>query len=251
MNSKKMTFSNGLDCYYISSQQETELIFSEIFTDQQYLKHGIVVSEGDCIFDVGANIGLFTLFLNQSFNSLKIYSFEPIPSIFEVLEKNMQLHSIKNVFLFNYGISSENQTEVGFTFYPNMAGNSTIKPLEKIEQRNVMESLLSQEEVEYFFQCQQVRGELKTLSSIISELEIETINLLKIDVEGAEYEVLQGIEEKDWEKIKQIIIEVHDIEGRAEKINKMLITHGFDIIIEKNSLLPDELNNLNLYATRK
>lgn len=246
-----MTFSNGLDCYYISSQQETELIFSEIFTDQQYFKHGIVVNEGDCIFDVGANIGLFPLFLNQSFNSLKIYSFEPIPSIFEVLEKNMELHSIKNVFLFNYGISSENQAEVVFTFYPNMAGNSTTKPLEKLQQRNVMESFLTQEEVEYCFHNQQVQGELRTLSSVISELEIDTINLLKIDVEGAEYEVLQGIEEKDWGKIKQIIAEVHDVEGRVDKIKKMLINYGFETITEKNNLLPDELNNLNLYAIRK
>lgn len=251
MTPKKMTFSNGLDCYYISSQEETEFIFSEIFTDQQYFKHGIVVNEGDCIFDVGANIGLFPLFLNQSFNSIKIYSFEPIPSIFEVLEKNMQLHSIKNVFLFNYGISSENKAEVGFTFYSNMAGNSTIKPLEKLQQRNVMESFLTQEKVEYYFQNQQVQGELRTLSSVISELEIDTINLLKIDVEGAEYEVLQGIEEKDWGKIKQIIAEVHDVEGRLDKIKNMLITHGFEIITEKNNLLPDEFNNLNLYAICK
>ena len=172
-------------------------------------------------------------------------------SIFEVLQKNINLHSVDNIFLFNYGISSENKTQVPFTFYPNMAGNSTTKPIEKLEQRNIMESFLTQEEVEYCFQNQQVRGELRTLSSVINELEIDTINLLKIDVEGAEYEVLEGIEEKDWGKIKQIIAEVHDLEGRIEKIKKILTTHGFQIIIEKNNLLPDDFNNLNLYAIRQ
>ena len=54
---------------------------------------------------------------------------------------------MKNVILFNYGISYENRAEVIFTFYPNMAGNSTAKPLEKLEQRDVMKSLLTQEQV--------------------------------------------------------------------------------------------------------
>lgn len=251
MTIKKMTFSNNLECYYISSQKETEFIFSEIFTEQQYLKHGIIVNEGDCIFDVGANIGLFPIFLNQLFHSLKIYCFEPIKPIFEVLSENIHLHSMENVILFNYGISSENHPEVIFTFYPNMAGNSTAKPLEKLEQRDMMKSLLSQEQVDYYFQNQEIRGELRTLSSVINELEIKTIDLLKIDVEGLEYEVLQGIEEKDWRKIKQIVTEVHNTEGRLEKIKRMLIANGFDIIIEKNNLLSEQVNNLNLYAIRR
>ncbi|RUT04420.1 hypothetical protein DSM106972_046480 [Dulcicalothrix desertica PCC 7102] len=60
----KMTLPNNLECYYLG-KEETEYIFSEIFTEQQYLRHGICINEGDCIFDVGANIGLFTLFLKN------------------------------------------------------------------------------------------------------------------------------------------------------------------------------------------
>jgi hypothetical protein len=77
---------------------------------------------------------------------------------------------MKNVILFNYGISYENRAEVIFTFYPNMAGNSTAKPLEKLEQRDVMKSLLTQEQVDYYYQNQEVRGELRTLCSVINEL---------------------------------------------------------------------------------
>ncbi|MDJ0900795.1 MAG: FkbM family methyltransferase [Xenococcus sp. MO_188.B8] len=250
MNRKKMIFPNGLECYYLSSKEETEFIFSEIFTEQQYLSNSIVINEGDCIFDVGANIGLFSLFVNRLQKNVKIYAFEPIEPIFEVLQENVHLHSLHNIFLFNYGLSSENNSEKLFTFYPNMAGNSTTKPLEKLEQQDAMNAVLSKEQVEDFFQSTQVKGELRTLSSVINELDIKSIDLLKIDVEGEEYEVLKGIEEKDWGKIKQIFAEVHDREGRLEQTQTLLTTHGFDITIEKNNLLPPTFNNLNLYAVR-
>ncbi|MDJ0743768.1 MAG: FkbM family methyltransferase [Xenococcaceae cyanobacterium MO_167.B27] len=231
-------------------RKKQNLSLSEIFTEQQYISNGIVINEGDCIFDVGANIGLFSLFVSRLQKNLKIYAFEPIESIFEVLQENVHLHSLHNIFLFNYGLSSENNPEKLFTFYPNMAGNSTTKPLEKLEQRDAMNAVLSQEKVEYFFQSDQVKGELRTLSSVINELDIKSIDLLKIDVEGEEYEVLKGIEEKDWSKIKQVFAEVHDREGRLEQIQTLLTNHGFDITIEKNNLLPPTTNNLNLYAVR-
>ncbi len=249
MSRQKMIFPNGLECYYLSSKEETELIFSEIFTEQQYISNGIVINEGDYIFDVGANIGLFSLFVSRLQKNVKIYAFEPIEPIFEVLQENIHLHSLHNIFLFNYGLSSENNSEKLFTFYPNMAGNSTTKPLEKLEQQKAMNAVLSQEQVKYFFQNSQVNGELRTLSSVIDELNIKTIDLLKIDVEGEEYEVLKGIEENDWGKIKQVFAEVHDREGRLEQMQTLLTTHGFDVTIEKNNLLPT-LNNLNLYAIR-
>ena len=257
MSLKTIAFPNNLECYYISSKEETQFIFKEIFVEQQYLQNGIVVKEGDCIFDVGANIGLFSIFLSQFAKSLKIYSFEPIKPIFEVLQENMRLHSQDNVSLFNYGLSSENNPEVVFTFYPNMATSSTVKPEEKTMNSEQQEALKSwfkvnQEQWEYFTKSSQIVGELKTLSSVINKLEIEQIDLLKIDVEGSEYEVLQGIEEKDWSKIKQIVMEVHDREGRVEQINKMLKIYGFNIKAENNNLIHTAYGKYYMiYAIRK
>lgn len=249
MSRQKMTFPNGFECYYLSSKEETEFIFSEIFTEKEYLKHGIVINEGDCIFDVGANIGLFSLFMGRLQENLKIYAFEPIKPIFEVLQDNIILHSLPNVCLFNYGLSSEENHEKQFTFYPNMAGNSTTQPVEKLEQREVMNAFVEKEQVEYFFQSIQVSGKIKTLSSVIKELGIESIDLLKIDVEGEEHEVLKGIEANDWDKIKQIVVEVYDKEGRLERIQKLLATYGFNITIEKINPLPT-LDLFYLYAVR-
>lgn len=249
MNMKKINLPNNLECYYLS-KKETEFIFSEVFTEQQYIRNGITINEGDCIFDVGANIGLFSLFVSRLKKQVKIYAFEPIKQIFEVLQENTRLHSIANISLFNYGLSSENNSKKLFTFYPNMAGNSTTRPLDKLEQRDVMNATLNKDMVEYLFQSEEVSGEVKTLSSVINELDIRSIDLLKIDVEGEEYNVLLGINQNQWSKIKQIVVEVHDIDGRLDRIQKLLTTYGFDITVEKNNLLPATLKNFNLYAIR-
>lgn len=250
MSMKKLILPNNLECYYLG-KEETEYIYSELFNEQQYIKHGIKLNEGDCIFDVGANIGLFCLFLKSLQKQVKIYAFEPIKPIFDVLQANVQLHSIENISLFQYGFSSVNKSEVLFTFYPNMAGNSTRKPVEKVEQREVMNARLNKEMVDYLFQNQQVKGEVRTLSSVINELNIKCIDLLKIDVEGEEYEVLQGINHMDWRKIKQIVVEVHDREGRLDIIQKIFTANGFDVTSEKNNLVPATLKTFNVYAVRR
>ncbi|MBD2533812.1 FkbM family methyltransferase [Nostoc flagelliforme FACHB-838] len=246
---QKLNLPNNLEIYCLG-KEETEYIYQEIFIEQQYLQHGITINDGDCIVDVGANIGLFSIFLSQLHKSLKILAFEPVQPIFEVLQANVNLHSLDNISLQNYGLGSENISETVFTFYPNMAGNSTTRPLEKLAQREVMDQALNQDMVEYLFQSQEVKGEIKTLSSVINSLAIESIDLLKIDVEGEEYEVLRGINQDDWTKIKQIVLEVHDVEDRISQIKTLLESQNFQIIVEHNNLIPPTLKIFNLYAVR-
>ncbi|MDZ8050290.1 MAG: FkbM family methyltransferase [Aulosira sp. ZfuVER01] len=256
MSRKKIAFPNDFEFYYISSKEETEYIYSEIFTEQQYLQNGIVINEGDYIFDVGANIGLFSLFVNRIQNKVKIYAFEPIEQTFLTLEENTRLHNLDNIQLFNYGISSEDNPEKIFIFYPNMAGNSTTKPGDIIADADDVKEEIDSEHIEdlftsFFEEEQQVKCQVRTLSSVMNELGINSIDLLKIDVEGAEYEVLQGIADKDWPKIKQIVGEVHNKKGRVEKIQQLLISHGFNIKLEKREQLPSTyVDTYNLYAVR-
>ena len=247
---EKIKLPNGLECYSLS-QRETEYIYSEVFSEQQYVQNNIVVHEGDCIFDVGANIGLFVLFINQLQKNLKVFAFEPIEPVFAVLTDNIHLHNLTDVSLFNYGLSSENDPERVFMFYPNMPGNSTDKPQDKMAQRDLMINAIGQEQTDYFFQSTQIVGEVRTLSRVIKDLSIDSIDLLKIDVEGEELAVIQGIESNDWTKIKQIVAEVHDIDNRLEQFQFILQNYGFEVKTEKNPLLPAGSDNFNVYAARR
>jgi len=71
---------------------------------------------------------------------------------------------------------------------------------------------------------------MRTVSQMLREHDLHRIDLLKIDVERAELEVLQGIEEADWGKIRQIVVEVHDIGGRLEAIRTLLQERGLSAL---------------------
>ena len=98
---------NELEVVY-HNRSETDLIYQEIFEDQTYLKHGLMLPEGACVFDVGANIGLFTLFVHQHCRDARVFAFEPSPPIFDKLATNIALYDL-DVELFNPGLLDDTQ----------------------------------------------------------------------------------------------------------------------------------------------
>ena len=85
----EMTLKNGQVINYLD-KATAEYVYQEIFEDEVYLKHFINIQEGDVIFDIGANIGLFSLYVAQKISDFHIYAFEPVPPIYDVLKKNLQ-----------------------------------------------------------------------------------------------------------------------------------------------------------------
>jgi FkbM family methyltransferase len=249
----------------IAYQSRVELahFYEDIFEKQVYLQHGITLNEGDCVFDVGANIGLFTLFVSQNYRDVALYSFEPAPPLFEILSANASWHA-PAARLFNCGLSSESR-DAAFTFYPNSSGMSSFYGDEREEKevlRSIMRNQLDQgmagmkavieyadDILEERLKHQTFTCHLETLSNIIREQQVERIDLLKIDVQKCELEVVQGIDEDHWQIIKQIVIEVHDFDGRLEEIMAQLKSHDYQVTVKQDQMYKGSLM-YNLYAVR-
>jgi natural product biosynthesis luciferase-like monooxygenase protein/FkbM family methyltransferase len=236
---------NGMTIDHHGSFQ-TSIIYKEVFEDEVYLKHGITLKHGDVVFDVGANIGLFTLFANRVCPGAQIYAFEPLPPNFELLRANAARYDI-DAHLFNYGLS-ESSTIANFTFYPQAAGLSgraTNRADDKDATRAIVldwihntgteQGVLPQSQLdellEEYLRSENYSCQLKTLSAVMREQQIDRIDLLKIDVESSELDVLAGIEEDDWQKIKQIAMEVHS-RPIVERISSILEARGFEFVID-------------------
>jgi amino acid adenylation domain-containing protein len=101
---------------------QTNAVFKEVFEDRIYLKHGIQIGEGDCVLDVGANIGLFTLFAHTQNRGVRVYAFEPLPPNFERLRTNVALNRV-DATVFAYGLAAR-AGRADFTFYPRLAARS-------------------------------------------------------------------------------------------------------------------------------
>jgi amino acid adenylation domain-containing protein/FkbM family methyltransferase len=254
------------------NKNETDYLFEEIFENRVYLRHGVELEEGACVFDVGANIGMFSLFVTQHCPGARVYAFEPIRPIFEKLTINAELCG-GGVRVFPFGLSDARRTET-FTFYPHysmMSGQSAYaRPEGDVEvvkrymnnQRQdggpaELTALIehADELLAPRFEGESFQSPLRTLSDVIREEGVGRIDLLKVDVQRAELDVLRGIEEGDWEKIRQVVMEVHDApgeesEGRAAEIVALLERRGFAAVAEQDEVMKGT-DRFNLYAVRR
>jgi FkbM family methyltransferase len=96
-----------------------------------------------------------------------------------------------------------------------------------------------------------LRAEVRPLSDVIRDEKLERIDLLKIDVEGAEWEVLAGIADADWPKIRQLVIEVHDTGGRVARIRELLEARGFSVMVDREDWAIHELLGIQAVIARR
>jgi natural product biosynthesis luciferase-like monooxygenase protein/FkbM family methyltransferase len=217
--------------------------YQEIFEDEIYLRHGIVLPENAVIFDVGANLGFFSLFVAQRAKNPRIFAFEPFPRTFEALSANMGLYGL-DVHLIHRGVADRpGHTE--FTFYPNapgLSGRFAGTPEDLAENRALildwLERLGAQvppeqidEVIREHLRTETYPVELVTLSDVIRENGVERIDLLKVDAEKSEGYILAGLRDEDWPKIRQVVLEVHDDVLLAE-VTGILRRHGFEIAVD-------------------
>ncbi len=253
---------NGLEIVHLN-QYETDYVYKEIFEDQCYLRHGIRLEDGDTVVDIGANIGLFSLFVMSRCKNPKIYACEPAPVVYDLLKANCDAYG-SNVRALNVGVSDKRKIAT-FTFYEKSSVFSgfysdEVEDREAIQAvvRNMLSESIQGESMEEYvneltadrlrrktYECQ-----LTSLSDIIRENQIDKIDLLKIDAEKAEQDIINGIEDHDWPKIRQIVLEIHDPTREAiKRIERLLIEKGYRCAVEQETLL-EHAGLFNLYATR-
>jgi FkbM family methyltransferase len=179
--------------------------------------------EGDTVIDVGAHIGRYALIGSKRVGKRgKVISIEANPLVFEILYKNVGLNHASNIVALNYAVYSE-QTKIklfvgddklNYTIYNTIISNRAHE--EKFVEVNAdtLDSLLLQNKINF-----------------------EDVNWIKIDVEGAEFEVLKGATNVlSKSKDISILIEIHNIEeGKNfyKEIMDFLGNYNFKIDFEK------------------
>jgi FkbM family methyltransferase len=263
--------------FYCCRPFDVPAYYRDIFIGAEYFKHGIALKPDAVVFDVGANIGMFAYYVGKNYPGATVYSFEPIPETFSALYWNAKRLGLARVTPFNLGLSNAARS-VQFTYFPYSAGWSTMYPnWDKPFLESVENSLIAEQNMPMFLralmkvpglnrliasvmrrvqlQAKVVDAKLETLSEMIRRTGTRQIDLLKIDVERAEWDVLEGIATEDWPKIKQMVIEVqidHD-PTNAERIVQRLRHHGFQTLEEKSDYLIGEQGvrfNSTIFATR-
>ena len=126
----------------------------------------------NCIFDIGANYGWFSLHVAKAFPDATIYSFEPIPYTFASLSENIKLNNLKNIIYNEVGLSDKKGT---FDFYydASSSGNASLKNVAEKSSIAVM------------------KCKVQTLDDFLSAKNI-SVDYIKCDIEGAELFAFKG-----------------------------------------------------------
>ncbi len=262
LSTPSLNLPNGMRIVCQTST-EARFFYEDIFEKRIYHRHNIVLDDVETVFDVGANIGMFALFIGRFCPRAKIYSCEAAPPIFSILSHNASSHGLR-AELFNVAVT-DREGEAELTFYPRSSGMSSIyadreaerRALEAIFENQLKQGLEGMEKVmehsedllEERLRSQTFTVPTVSLSQLFRRTGVEQVDLLKIDVQRAEADVLAGIAEADWPRIRQIVIEVHDEAGRLARLSDELESRGFDLVTEQDAHY-ESSEIFNLYAAR-
>ncbi|WP_267898476.1 non-ribosomal peptide synthetase [Teichococcus wenyumeiae] len=246
---------NGLRVAELNGN-ETSFLFREIFEDRCYLRHGLTLRPGDVVFDVGANIGLFSLFAaEETDHRARIHAFEPAEPVHAVLARNFALHGIAGTAE-AVGLA-EHEGEAALRYFPHLsimsgrgAEAGAVRDTVLAYERDRGAGAVAEDVLDYRLESELLRARFTTLSAAMRERGVERIDFLKIDVEDGEAEVLRGIAPQDWPRIHQVVVEVHDAGGRAEAVAALLRGQGFTVAAEAPMGAGGAVPLVNLYARR-
>ena len=207
-------------------ERTTQYIYDEIFVGGVYDHPRIRLPERPTIIDVGANIGLFTIWAARKHRPRTILAYEASPTTHEHLVENVARHvgsGVTDASCFNLAMSSEADRELVLHQPPWTSGLSTIldgSTLPWIDELRDKGELYTHK----------VRS--TTISHEIAAQGLAAVDLLKIDVEGHFMEVLEGIAPADMAKVRNIMLEAEYVEalGRTgDSICAMLRDKGYSV----------------------
>jgi FkbM family methyltransferase len=171
---------------------EDRHIFYGVFARDEYSLNGFGPGSLDTVIDIGAHIGTFAV--RAASIARRVLSYEPMPENFALLTRNVERFS--HVRPFRMAVAGR-RGKMELFLGGNPARNSML------ERR-----------------ARSPRGAISvdctTLADIFAERAVDRCALLKIDCEGAEYEILYTLPKELWPRIERICMEYHPVEGRDE-----------------------------------
>lgn len=194
----------------IIGSETLKWVVKEALIEDEYGSKKINFNDNDIVLDIGANIGCVSIFLAKKFPNIKIYAFEAHPINYDSLLHNIEINGVKNIIPINKAVYNKTGETLSISLDENNTGASS---------------------------CFVVRGEkvanIETISldDILTSYNITEIKFLKIDCEGAEFDIIEDSKILSTIKIDTLGMEVHgfmrnqgkDLEAFYKKIDELNI----------------------------
>ena len=200
----------------IKSRDESYIYKNGFWEKEVTLLMQKFIKEGDVVFDVGANIGYYTLiFANEIGDKGKVYAFEPCPRNIVNLENNIKRNDFKNIIIEKKALGENSQKkDMYFPYNVQFGIGSFFKA----------RSYLTPQKVQVI-----------KLDDFIEQEKISSIDFMKLDIEGGEIYALKGMKRALSQGIiKNLFIDIHNTillqNGyKPQEIKNILLQYGYSL----------------------
>ena len=180
--------------------RSTDLMaLTNVWMINEYDVEDFEINTNDTVIDIGAHIGLFSLLVSQLCKTGKILSFEPVSENFDLLVSNLKLNRIENILPFNMAVS-KNSGRLDLFLNNDQSAHSIFSK-----------------------SSESISAESTSLQKIFDENKISSCKLLKLDCEGAEYEIIDSLPSEYLDKIQNMVIEYHLADTKPELVKSLIL----------------------------
>jgi FkbM family methyltransferase len=207
---QKYTLRNGLQLL-IREGTDDRYIFNEMAVHRIYTPPGFEIKSTDTVIDIGGHIGTFSLLATKQAKQGKVLCYEPNADNFKLLQKNASLNSFPQLSIENKAVSRKKGVSIFYSDTTYRSGRHSL-------YKNMPHAI-------------QTEVQTTTLPEIVNKHQLAIINFLKLDCEGAEYDILYNCPKKILQRIQKIALENHYIseEKNAERLHHFLEKNGFQV----------------------
>ncbi len=210
----KLVNHNRVNIKFLITNDITDYRAKSFSTKEPKTLNWIEKFEKDkCFWDIGSNVGVYTIYAKLLNKSLNVISFEPSFKNLNILYENLKLNNLNNsITIFPLPLSN-NKSIGNFVLGDDVDGgaNSMLNLLDNFNQTKYINSF---------------RSTTLSVNNLINEFNFPKPDYIKIDVDGNEMNILNGIC-NHYNSIKEILIEIDDFQNNIDKVENFMRDKNF------------------------
>lgn len=222
--------SSGLS-FYVRSSMDIWCL-KETFLDRFYECAGTPMQDGWTVVDIGAGLGDFSILAAHTYPNNQVYAYEPFMESFTLLNRNLAANHVGNVQAFQQAVGQTGSLVL------DLSGGEPLQIQSRQSQPTTAENHERTVEVTSL-----------ALNEVFVQNGIQRCDLLKLDCEGAEYDILFNANTKALERVQRLVMEYHDgVNGYSHRdLVAFLEQQAFEVRLTPN---PVHAHLGYLYASR-
>lgn len=208
---RSLTFTTKPHAIYFTVPLSLYQVFKEIFMADVYDIHHLlkILPEQPTVVDIGANAGYFDILLLSKLKKAHIYAYEPLPGNMGMAQSIIQNNSWTLPMLSFHQMAVTGTPKATMDLYVEDTSNNQVvaSAFSNFNKRN----------------NSKISVPCISFTDIINQNNLLTIDLLKLDCEGSEYDILYNTDESLIKRIKIIVAEVHDLDAGPNNVKALLV----------------------------